>query len=498
MKHIKMISAFLSVSIMFFSLILPATASGTPQMDADGIVYVNGEATVNGNGERETPFNSFADAMNAISTAGGTVVVIGKTVINTLNWGAGGTVILTSVDPVTGKDYRGTDDSGAHNGSGASLVNRGSNFASTTSETLYLQTGNTNTVEFRNIDYVSNGPGFLQMNDHDAVIENLGHYRSADLVAFTVNDFNMGFDKAVSGGKLTVVLDSTNKRGNISMGATGAGGSSPTATLNGLDLTVNSFTNLWDENIKLGNRPGGTCTVTGDVYLTLNMQDKVKINWSNMEMAEGTSISVIVNPGSKLENYGSMPTAPRYELNCVKGVRATHGNTAQDFLLHAMEGTTQAVVVNSSGDIVSVLEFTDGESSFHMEEAGKYKVYGISVNAIGAQKATNSDGSINYRFLATVPSTECLEGVGIEVTYNDNTKVTADTKRLEKSLTVTAEGGEETIASAADLGAVGFTTLIVEKLSAAESYTFSIRTFVIINGNTYYGAVKTLTASQEG
>ena len=48
----------------------------------EAVVYVNGTLSDAGNGTAETPYNTFAAAVKAIKSTGGTIVVCGKTEIS--------------------------------------------------------------------------------------------------------------------------------------------------------------------------------------------------------------------------------------------------------------------------------------------------------------------------------------------------------------------------------------------------------------------------------
>ena len=74
MKTRKLISLFLTLTMLCSCIVISpfATAQSTT-------VYVNGEAETNGTGTKDSPFNTFLNAVKALQNSGGTIVVTGVT-----------------------------------------------------------------------------------------------------------------------------------------------------------------------------------------------------------------------------------------------------------------------------------------------------------------------------------------------------------------------------------------------------------------------------------
>lgn len=492
MKRIRQaLSIFLLCALVLtggtFFADIPAVAESAV---AAPTVYVNGECAENGSGTVNFPYNSFAAAVDAVRETGGTVVVTGKTVIDTRNWRTGtGSLTVTSVDPATGTDYRGANCTGAY------LANRGAAAPFTASDSAYLHLDDygTNKIILSGLHYATKGAGMINFMMHDLELDDVVNYRSTDWKTFTQNHFNFGFNKNSLDNlcKTTVTLNT--ETGNFAMGLpSGYGGNTKTA---GLDLTVNSVRNAAD-SVVLGNRGGGTLTVQGDVFLTLNMPDTKVILMGTGLAIEG-KISLICNYGATRDLRIGSIDVPKYILNCAKGATAVHGETADRFLIRRDAGSafTQAVVKNLEGKTVDILTFdADGTAEFVAPEASEYTVSYLTLAALGAQKtAVGADGTYAIRFAGGISATEGIDGAGLRITSTGGfTAESEDVRRLTAKLLAKENSGITEI-TASELGMEALFALVVDGIPAGAADTFVVTPFVIIGGKRYEGTPGSLT-----
>ena len=117
MKTKKLISLLLALTMLF------ACISIVPSVNAQSTtVYVNGEAETNGNGTKDSPYNTLLNAVKALQNSGGTIVVTGVTELPANAFVNKAKVTVTSLEGTT--DYRGTLDAESGLVSGAYLLRR--------------------------------------------------------------------------------------------------------------------------------------------------------------------------------------------------------------------------------------------------------------------------------------------------------------------------------------------------------------------------------------
>ncbi|MGM9682892.1 MAG: hypothetical protein ACI3XQ_04775 [Eubacteriales bacterium] len=450
------------------------------------IVYLNGSSVAAGTGTLVSPFNSFKAAVAKLKEANkdGTIVVTGPTKgIDTTDWDIGGTLTITSVDPTTSKDYRNENCTGAYlgNSNGGTPMSLG---------------GSSNTIVLEHLDYATKGgAGIINFMDHNLVLKDVTNWRTTDEENWTVfksNHWNFGFNKNSSKGKTVVTIDT--EKGNIALGTPSAvDGDTSTA---GIDLTVNKFVN-GGNTIVLGNRGNGTLTVNGDMFITLNMPDtKIGLNGGNIAMADTGKISIICNNGAQRVFQGFGLTNDKYILTCEKGATATHGETADEFVIKRDGGTdfTHAMVRDISGSLVKVVAFDEsGTARFNAESAGEYVVTYVSAIAQGAQKTAAQEGKYSIRFTGSISGLEFMEGVGVEITSEKGVSATTqNVKKLAKKLLAKEDNGSVSEIKAEDFEADALTSIVVDGIDETAADTFNARVFFIISGETYYGPVSHL------
>ncbi|MGM9682438.1 MAG: hypothetical protein ACI3XQ_02445, partial [Eubacteriales bacterium] len=234
----KVLSFILAVLFVLTGIGGLFTVSAEDVETAANIVYLDGSAGDGGTGTLEAPFNSLASAIAKLKEANtdGTIVITGPVTItgDAVDWKIGGTLTITSVDPVTSTDYRKANCTGAY------LRN----------DSLKNLTG-ANLIVLEHLDFATptGGAGAVCFKDHDLIVRDVTNWRSSDWVTFTSNHWNFGFNKNDSGRKTVLTLDTTS--GNIALGTpNGISGSTKTT---GIDLTVDNCPNIW-QGIILGNR----------------------------------------------------------------------------------------------------------------------------------------------------------------------------------------------------------------------------------------------------
>lgn len=371
-SNIKRMTAFLTALVLTLLSFggMFAFADNTAQVTTV-TVYVDGTQETDGDGTLDSPYNKLSSAMEAIRTSGGTIVVKGSTVIDTVDWHAGGTVTITGVDPVTGTDYR------KANGTGAALVNRGAAGTATASSNLSLTRG-VNTIVLSHLDYSSNGSAHISFMDHNAEIIDFVRWNNG-----ARGYFNVGFNKNASSTKVVAVLDYD--YGNFSAGI--VFGSGPISN-GGIDLTVNKVLDASD-SIMLGSRVAGSkMTVKGDVLLTLNTGKKTSVSVgtggsANFVLSDTSKFSVICNKGSSVwfrqdattkADYVPDPTK-YYQLTCTDGATAKHGANGAQFIITKGDKGSHAVIKNESNEVVETIRFdSTGTAVFNASKPGKYTV----------------------------------------------------------------------------------------------------------------------------
>lgn len=140
MKTKKLISLLLALTMLF------ACISIVPSVNAQSTtVYVNGEAETNGNGTKDSPYNTLLNAVKALQNSGGTIVVTGVTELPANAFVNKAKVTVTSLEGTT--DYRGTLDAESGLVSGAYLLCK-------STSPINLYSGSTAEVEFNNLNIV--------------------------------------------------------------------------------------------------------------------------------------------------------------------------------------------------------------------------------------------------------------------------------------------------------------------------------------------------------
>ena len=136
-------------SVLSFLMLMTCfsfTASVSTAFASDTVVYVNGEAETNGTGTKDSPYNTIANAVKALQTSGGTVVVMGVTeILNNAFTNNNAKVTITSFDGTT--DYRGSLNAETGLVSGAYLV-------CNSKSPINFNANFTGEVEFKNLNIV--------------------------------------------------------------------------------------------------------------------------------------------------------------------------------------------------------------------------------------------------------------------------------------------------------------------------------------------------------
>ncbi|MGM9682890.1 MAG: hypothetical protein ACI3XQ_04765, partial [Eubacteriales bacterium] len=193
-------------------------------------------------------------------------------------------------------------------------------------------------------------------------------------------------------------------------------------------------------------------------------------------------------------------TNDKYILTCTDGAKATHGSTAEEFLIRKNDGTdyTHAIVRDTSGNLVKVVAFDEsGVATFTAESAGEYVVTYLSAVAQGAQKTAVTDGKYSVRFAGSITDIDIMEGVGLEISSDNGfSATTKNVRKLTKKLLAKSDDGSISEISASDFGAEALTAMVVDGIGEEIVDTFNVRVFFTVAGEKFYGPVAHLSVGK--
>ena len=384
-----------------------ASAAATPVYEYTGIipVYLDGTLTENGDGKTpETAYNSFESAMNAVITDGGTIVVCGATEMKDNGFINKGDVTFTSVDPNTGKDYRGGLNEETNEFSGAYLSrSEGSPY------TMASLTAVPSKVVFERIDIV-------YRSQYSAIMARGRSVVFGDEVCFyepTVNNTScttfrpvvtFSFRLYESGDETGNTVYTENIIGKNTVIPYYQLGSRKNMTLPGHSVTVNGEVGriIFAGDLKSTDGNHGALTLTGDVNITVNGK-LGKITDASVKVGEtvynglGTfdgDLRVVVNHTSQFDPDTGISSYVRAAAKGVYTVVGTEGvivgtkdkNGKRVYTAEFEDGYNTVTVTNAAGEVISEkfslygreVEFTLPEYGSYTVTAGYRSVYKIT------------------------------------------------------------------------------------------------------------------------
>ncbi len=336
-------------------------------------LYVNADS---GNDENsgispDAPLATITKAVTLLKDTGGFIIVTGGKNAIAKNWNNAGDITLTSLDPVSGIDYRATELSADKLSftDGAVITYAYTPFGNTTitgkvtiDNVTLLNATNNQFLCFEGHPYeIGKGISVYQQTADDAQINtsilqarSLGEGGSSKTnpegIVMTVNGLENG----------TPTIYTVGKANN---------------TVSGVTLTVDSY---YNGSLLMGNDSGGgLTTIKGDVKLTFNGSMKNALSFTGEQYTnpvEG-NVYAIYNNGSTA-NIFAMKLAEGfgiYSLIAGDNVVLSHGENGA-FIVHAKDGigSDYIKITDESDNIIQYISATDGEAEITLAAAGKY------------------------------------------------------------------------------------------------------------------------------
>lgn len=336
-------------------------------------LYVNADS---GNDEKtgispDAALATIGAAVAKLNTSGGYIIVTGgKNAIST-NWNNAGDITLTSLDPVSGIDYRAktlSEDKLSFTG-GAVITYAYTPFGQTTitgkvtiNNVTLLNATNHQFICFEGHPYEL-GKGILvyQQTADDAEItstalnvRSLGEgadKTNADGIIMTINGLEVGTSTIYTVGKAT-------------------------NTVPGIDITVDSD---YAGNLIMGNDSnGGITTIKGAVRFTFNGSLTKALGFSaatQTNPVEG-NVYAIYNNGATA-NISAMRLAEGYgiySLSAGENVVLSHGDQDGTFVIEAQDGIggKYVQITDADGTIVEYANAENGRAVVTLENTGAY------------------------------------------------------------------------------------------------------------------------------
>jgi len=383
----RTLSLFLSLLMMTmcFGLTLPsatASAEGT-------VVYVNGEAETNGSGTKDSPYNTFANAMNAVKTTGGTVVVMGNTAITNRAFTNSAKVTVTAHDGTT--DYRGAigvEDNTTFTG-GCLTWSTGAPYD------FGLYSGE---VEFKNLNLVW-FTRYSGLNLHGRTFtlgEGVKWYEQKSATDKTLVDdysesvrlYDINTSGPVTKSGVTVLNISTGTKAIKVI--TGARCEMTTA---GHIFNIDGYVKELHISTESNNNTSGKLTVDGDVKINIGQSgniEKLTVATAPSGNTKGMAgkklldkingaLSIAINNGGTITTNEIALTSSDYTIgkmfivNGAENLTVTNGSTSGSFVVTTDTDFNAAVITAGNGDR-TVKYLNDKTAEFILTESGTYNV----------------------------------------------------------------------------------------------------------------------------
>lgn len=333
-------------------------------------LYVNADTGSNDN-EGTSPdkaLKTIAKAVEKLRTEGGYIIVTGGNNVLSTGWNNSGDITLTSLDPVSGIDYRAViSDDGLTFKSGAYITYAYTPFGFNTitgkitiNNVVLLNTTNNEFLCFHGHPFeIGKGISSYQQKSSDAKITTttlnvraLGEVDSTitnpEGIRFTINDLDSGKLRVFALGKAA-------------------------NTVPGIDVTVDS---AFGGSLIMGNDSlGGIATVNGDIRLTVNGKMSNPVSFTGMTNPVNGNVYVIAKQGSNA-NVDAIKLTDgfgKYIVTYCNGMTISHGENGT-YKITADKKITDSYVkiTDADGDIIDYLNLCDGKAEFTPASAGSY------------------------------------------------------------------------------------------------------------------------------
>jgi len=318
---------------------------------------------------------NISKAVELLKNDGGYIIVTGGSNVLSKHWNNSGDITLTSLDPVSGIDYRAEISEDGLSFTNGAYITYG--YAPFGYDTI------TGKITINNVILLNTTNNeFLCMNGHPFEIgKGISSYqqKSSDekIAATTLNMRALGegdSNKTNPEGIIFTINDLDN--GALRVFAIGKASN----TVSGIDITVDSDFN---GTLLIGNDSlGGTATVNGDVKLTVNGKMKNSVSFTGMTNPINGNVYVVAKNGSNV-NVDAIKQADgvgKYIVNYCDGALITHGENGT-FEITADSGITDKYlkIIDKDGNIVDYLTLINNKTAFTPKTPGNYNTQFTSI-----------------------------------------------------------------------------------------------------------------------
>ena len=364
------------------------TASVSTVAAADTVVYVNGEAETNGDGTKDSPYNTLLAAVKALQNTGGTVIVTGVTELTNNAFVNKAKVTVTSLEGTT--DYRGTLDAESGLVSGAYLLCK-------STSPINLYSGSTAEVEFNNLNIVW-AFNYTAINLTGRTLTYGENTRWYEQKTRNVDFYVDGFSESLRLFSTSADQVLTKNAATFNSGAGSAvtkviAGERCELTTSGYNFNIDGYVKELHISSESNNSTSGKLTVDGDVKINLGSTGTIAkltvatagsgntkglANQKLLEEIKG-ALSIAVNHGGKITTNDISLASTDYKVNKMFIVNGAENLTVKNgaghgsFVVETDADFNAAVITDASGNrTVKILNNKSAE--FVLTESGTYNV----------------------------------------------------------------------------------------------------------------------------